>query len=261
MTTYIETYIFGIAGVTEKRNFTSVNNAAGLLTTYGNINESKSKRDERRAERVNKEIDGGLNTVGTIKYYTTQTLLDADNIFSGTKLLTKEKVVHITGREFETNTTEVARQAARVAERGTYNSGNDTYVLDTGTEKDRVDARNIETNTTEVARQAARVAERGTYNPDNDTYEVDTGTEKDRVDARNIETNTTEVARQAARVAESGTYNPANDTYDSATLCKEKTRQDYRDRETADGELTPWDPDNAANANYRTYINFPGNVG
>lgn len=175
MTTYIETYIFGIAGVTEKRNFTSVNNAAGLLTTYGNINESKSKRDERRAERVNKEIDGGLNTVGTIKYYTTQTLLDADNIFSGTKLLTKEKVVHITGREFETNTTEVARQAARVAE--------------------------------------------------------------------------------------SGTYNPANDTYDSATLCKEKTRQDYRDRETADGELTPWDPDNAANANYRTYINFPGNVG
>ena len=218
MTTYIETYIFGIAGVTEKRNFTSVNNAAGLLTTYGNINESKSKRDERRAERVNKEIDGGLNTVGTIKYYTTQTLLDADNIFSGTKLLTKEKVVHITGREFETNTTEVARQAARVAERGT-------------------------------------------YNPDNDTYEVDTGTEKDRVDARNIETNTTEVARQAARVAESGTYNPANDTYDSATLCKEKTRQDYRDRETADGELTPWDPDNAANANYRTYINFPGNVG
>tara|TARA_Y100000389_G_scaffold104576_1_gene101467 strand:- start:13259 stop:13915 length:657 start_codon:yes stop_codon:yes gene_type:complete len=218
MTTYIEAYIFGIAGVTEKRDFSAANNAAGSATSYGNINESKSKRDERRAERVNKEIIGGENTAGTIKYYTTQTLLDADNAFSGTKLLTKERAVHITGRDFETNTTEVARQAARVAERGTYNSGTDTYA-------------------------------------------VDTGTEKNRVDARTLESGTTEVARQAARVAESGTYNASNNTYDSTTNCKEKTRQDYRDRETADEELTPWDPDNAANANYRTYINFPGNVG
>ena len=261
MTTYIEAYIFGIAGVTEKRDFSAANNAAGSATSYGNINESKSKRDERRAERVNKEIIGGENTAGTIKYYTTQTLLDADNAFSGTKLLTKERAVHITGRDFETNTTEVARQAARVAERGTYNSGTDTYAVDTGTEKNRVDARTLESGTTEVARQAARVAERGTYNAGNDTYAVDIGTEKDRVDARTLESGTTEVARQAARVAESGTYNASNNTYDSTTNCKEKTRQDYRDRETADEELTPWDPDNAANANYRTYINFPGNVG
>ena len=302
MTTYIETYIFGFGGVAAKRTFTGADNTAGLATTYGNINSSKTNRDNRRSDRNAKEIAGGVTVDGTTKYYTSQTQLDADSGFAGIKLLTNE-ALHIIGRDYETNTTEVARQAARVTERGTYNAATFTYAGDVGTEKDRVDARNYETNVTEVARQAARVVERGTYNAATFTYagdvgtekdredarnyetnvtEVarqaarvtergtynaatftyagDVGTEKDRADARNYETNVTEVARQAARVAESGTYNSVTGIYDSTTASKEKDRQDYRNRETADDELTPWDPDNASNANYRTYINFPGNT-
>lgn len=216
MTTYIETYIFGFGGVAAKRTFTGADNTAGLATTYGNINSSKTNRDNRRSDRNAKEIAGGVTVDGTTKYYTSQTQLDADSGFAGIKLLTNE-ALHIIGRDYETNTTEVARQAARVTERGTYNAA--TF-----------------------------------------TYAGDVGTEKDREDARNYETNVTEVARQAARVAESGTYNSVTGIYDSTTASKEKDRQDYRNRETADDELTPWDPDNASNANYRTYINFPGNT-
>ena len=258
-TTYIETYIFGFGGVTSKRNFSGANNSAGVATTYGNINSAKTDRDNRRQDRVRKEIDGGETVDGTTKYYTTQSALDADTSFTGTQLLTNE-ALHVSERDFETNTTEVARQAARVAERGTYDANTGLYAGDIGTEKDRVDARTLESGTTEVARQAARVAERGTYNAGTGLYAGDTGTEKNRVDARTLESGTTEVARQAARVAESGTYNATTGLYDSTSPSKEKDRQDYRDRETADDELTPWDPDNATNANYRTYINFPGNV-
>lgn len=215
-TTYIETYIFGFGGVTNKRNFSGENNSAGVTTTYGNINSAKTDRDNRRQDRVRKEIDGGETVDGSTKYYTTQSALDADTSFTGTKLLTNESF-HFSGRDLETNTTEVARQTARVAERGTYNASNDTYA-------------------------------------------GDTGTEKEREDARTLESGTTEVARQAARVAESGTYDATTDTYDSTSPCKEKDRQDYRNRENLDDELTPWDPDNATNANYRTYINFPGNI-
>jgi hypothetical protein len=344
-TTYIETYIFGFGGVTNKRNFSGENNSAGVATTYGNINSAKTDRDNRRQDRVRKEIDGGETVDASTKYYTTQSALDADTSFTGTKLLTNESL-HVSGRDLETNTTEVARQTARVAERGTYNASNDTYAGDTGTEKEREDARTLESGTTEVARQAARVAERGTYDASTDTYAGDTGTEKEREDARTLESGTTEVARQAARVAErgtydastdtyagdtgtekeredartlesgttevarqtarvaergtydantdtyagdigtekeredartlesgttevarqaarvaeSGTYDATTDTYDSTSPCKEKDRQDYRNRENIDDELTPWDPDNATNANYRTYINFPGNI-
>ena len=259
-TTYIETYIFGFGGVTNKRNFSGENNSAGVATTYGNINSAKTDRDNRRQDRVRKEIDGGETVDGSTKYYTTQSALDADTSFTGTKLLTNESL-HVSRRDLETNTTEVARQAARVAERGTYDANTDTYAGDTGTEKEREDARTLESGTTEVARQAARVAERGTYDASTDTYDSTTPSkEKDREDARTLESGTTEVARQAARVAESGTYDASTDTYDSTSPCKEKDRQDYRDRENADEELTPWDPDNATNANYRTYINFPGNV-
>ena len=215
-TTYIETYIFGFGGVANKRNFSGTDNSAGVATTYGNINSAKTDRDNRRQDRVRKEIDGGETVDGSTKYYTTQSALDADSSFSGTKFLTNESL-HVSGRDLETNTTEVARQAARVAERGTYNAGTGLYAGDTGAEKDREDARTLESGTTEVARQAARVAESG-------TFDANTG------------------------------------LYDSTSPCKEKDRQDYRDREAADEELTPWDPDNATNANYRTYINFPGNV-
>ena len=259
MTTYIETYIFGFGGVAAKRDFSGTDHSAGAATTYGNINSSKTNRENRRSDRQAKEILGGVTNDGNTKYYTSQTLLDQDTTFGGIKFLTNE-ALHISGRDFETNTTEVARQAARVVERGTYNAATFTYANDVGTEKDRIDARNFETNTTEVARQTARVAERGTYNAATFTYANDVGTEKDRIDARNFETNTTEVARQAARVAESGTYNAATGLYDSTTASKEKDRQDYRNRENADEELTPWDPDNATNNNYRNYINFPGNV-
>ena len=302
-TTYIETYIFGFGGVTSKRNFSGANNSAGVATTYGNINSAKTDRDNRRQDRVRKEIDGGETVDGNTKYYTTQSALDADSSFSGTKLLTNESL-HVSRRDLETNTTEVDRQAARVAERGTYNSSTGLYAGDTGTEKeredartlesgttevdrqaarvaergtydantglydstspckekDREDARTLESGTTEVDRQAARVAERGTYNAGTGLYAGDTGAEKDREDARTLESDTTEVAKQAARVAESGTYDANTGLYDSTSPCKEKDRQDYRDREAADEELTPWDPDNATNANYRTYINFPGNV-
>ena len=58
-TTYIETYIFGFGGVTNKRNFSGENNSAGVATTYGNINSAKTDRDNRRQDRVRKEIDGG----------------------------------------------------------------------------------------------------------------------------------------------------------------------------------------------------------
>ena len=302
-TTYIETYIFGFGGVTNKRDFSGANNSAGVATSYGNINSSKTNRDNRRQDRIRKEIDGGETVDGNIKYYTTQTALDADSIFTGTKLLTNESL-HVSGRDLETNTTEVARQDSRIVERGSYNSVTDTYAGDTGTEKERGVARTLESGTTEVARQADRVAERGTYDTSTDTYAGDTGTEKERENARILESGTTEVARQSdrvtergtydastdtyagdtgtekerenariletnvtevnrqtARVAESGTYNAITDTYDSTSSSKEKDRQDYRDREAGDEELTPWDPDNATNANYKSYINFPGNVG
>ena len=258
-TTYIETYIFGFGGVTNKRNFTGTDNSAGVATTYGNINSAKIDRDNRRQDRVRKEIDGGETVDGNTKYYITQTALDADSSFGGTKLLTNE-ALHIVGRNLETNTTEVARQASRVVERGTYDANTGLFAGDVGTEKDRENARTLESSTTEIARQAARVAERGTYNSANGTYAGDVGTEKDREDARTLESGTTEVTRQAARVAESGTYNSISGTYDSTSACKEKDRQDYRDREAADQELTPWNPDDATNANYRSYINFPGNV-
>ena len=259
-TTYIETYIFGFGGVTSKRNFSGANNSAGVATTYGNINSAKTDRDNRRQDRVRKEIDGGETVDGNTKYYTTQSALDADSSFSGTKLLTNESL-HVSRRDLETNTTEVDRQAARVAERGTYNSSTGLYAGDTGTEKEREDARTLESGTTEVDRQAARVAERGTYDANTGLYDSTSPCkEKDREDARTLESGTTEVDRQAARVAERGTYDANTGLYDSTSPCKEKDRQDYRDREAADEELTPWDPDNATNANYRTYINFPGNV-
>jgi len=233
--TYIETYIMGLEGVESKRNFTGENYSAGVSTTYGNIETSKTNRDNNRTDRTAAEIDGGETTDGTIKYYTSQTELDADTDFTGTKLLTKESL-HISGRNLETNTTEVARQAARVSERGTYDPGTDTYAGDTGTEKEREDARILESGTTEVARQAARIAERGSYDPGTDTYAGDTGTEKEREDARILESGTTEVARQAARVAERGTYDPGTDTYAGDTGT-EKEREDARTLESGTTEV------------------------
>ena len=55
-TSYIESYVMGLPGVSNRRDFSGTNNSAASGTnTYGNINESKTNRDTKKTEENNKQ--------------------------------------------------------------------------------------------------------------------------------------------------------------------------------------------------------------